>query len=457
MMSCLNASRGYRLDPQKTRLGNSSSSCAKKFLVASSQATTTTVTAATGASCSSSLLSDTKSSISSGGSESTSSHLVLTKKPRTRRRRPQEIYNEAAAALSAIYPKVFSAPHQKKNVEKFGHRHKIGESLDDAELLQEVPTLIRRARGIEEIELLYNQGGGGPVEFESGDSNNQVPNLSMAKDSPASSESKSQVEVPSPSPCASPSWDDSSSIEYEYCLLDSKDGEIDGSIMSSIMGDSSADPDFSMEVKGGWRICGGAAEHGEEQRLQCSAIRSLRRTSDCFSGPVLDYPFQKLRFSDKIMAEKEKNCMSFCSLDWLKADAASQRLKLKLNYEDVLNAWSDRGPLYTDDVQNPPMGFVDSSCGSMGANLWYDWIPDMSFWKSGIEENGMYGQTEDRSSVGEDGMLCGSGIREASVLRYKEKRRTRLFSKKIRYEVRKLNAERRPRMKGRFVRRLSDL
>ena len=43
------------------------------------------------------------------------------------------------------------------------------------------------------------------------------------------------------------------------------------------------------------------------------------------------------------------------------------------------------------------------------------------------------------------------GGREARVSRYREKRRTRLFSKKIRYEVRKLNAEKRPRMKGRFV------
>lgn len=39
------------------------------------------------------------------------------------------------------------------------------------------------------------------------------------------------------------------------------------------------------------------------------------------------------------------------------------------------------------------------------------------------------------------------GQREASVLRYKEKRRNRLFAKRIRYEVRKLNAENRPRMK----------
>lgn len=38
-------------------------------------------------------------------------------------------------------------------------------------------------------------------------------------------------------------------------------------------------------------------------------------------------------------------------------------------------------------------------------------------------------------------------IREASVLRYKEKRHNRLFAKRIRYEVRKLNAEKRPRIK----------
>lgn len=39
------------------------------------------------------------------------------------------------------------------------------------------------------------------------------------------------------------------------------------------------------------------------------------------------------------------------------------------------------------------------------------------------------------------------GQREASLQRYKEKRQSRLFSKRIRYEVRKLNAEKRPRMK----------
>lgn len=54
--------------------------------------------------------------------------------------------------------------------------------------------------------------------------------------------------------------------------------------------------------------------------------------------------------------------------------------------------------------------------------------------------------------MNENVAIVDSG-REARVSRYREKRRTRLFSKKIRYEVRKLNAEKRPRMKGRFVKR----
>lgn len=68
---------------------------------------------------------------------------------------------------------------------------------------------------------------------------------------------------------------------------------------------------------------------------------------------------------------------------------------------------------------------------------------------------------EVQCSHGEVGSIRGhpigsvDGGREARVSRYREKRRTRLFAKKIRYEVRKLNAEKRPRMKGRFVKRTS--
>lgn len=57
------------------------------------------------------------------------------------------------------------------------------------------------------------------------------------------------------------------------------------------------------------------------------------------------------------------------------------------------------------------------------------------------------GLVPDLSNGGHAATGSNDGGREARVQRYKDKRRTRLFSKKIRYEVRKLNAERRPRMK----------
>lgn len=99
---------------------------------------------------------------------------------------------------------------------------------------------------------------------------------------------------------------------------------------------------------------------------------------------------------------------------------------LKLNVTDVLAAWSDRGDFWIRPKSE------ENSKSSSDAGV----VPDL-----------------DAPSAGDD---SHSGAdRDARVLRYKEKRRTRLFSKKIRYEVRKLNAERRPRMKGRFVKRSS--
>ncbi|XP_065860716.1 zinc finger protein CONSTANS-LIKE 6-like [Euphorbia lathyris] len=103
---------------------------------------------------------------------------------------------------------------------------------------------------------------------------------------------------------------------------------------------------------------------------------------------------------------------------------------LRLDYEAIITAWASQGSPWTTGTRpdlNPD-----------------DCLPHfMDAW--GKEGHYPYG-----------GTIRGSnGAREARVLRYKEKRRNRLFSKKIRYEVRKLNAEKRPRMKGRFVKRTS--
>ncbi|XP_011076793.2 zinc finger protein CONSTANS-LIKE 16 [Sesamum indicum] len=111
----------------------------------------------------------------------------------------------------------------------------------------------------------------------------------------------------------------------------------------------------------------------------------------------------------------------------------SKRIFLRLDYEGVLSAWDDQKSPWTTG-ERPDL---DS------AGCWPDCM-------------GTCGTVH---VYGEMGMMIGHAVavgdggREARVSRYREKRRTRLFSKKIRYEVRKLNAEKRPRMKGRFVKR----
>ncbi|OMO69144.1 hypothetical protein COLO4_29226 [Corchorus olitorius] len=111
------------------------------------------------------------------------------------------------------------------------------------------------------------------------------------------------------------------------------------------------------------------------------------------------------------------------------------------------------GPLYIEGGDQSPQTVpnlhdaaaatvVGDAWGNASIDLWR--VPEMI-------SNDVGGvQIKEEVDVAED---WKRGHREASVLRYKEKRQNRLFSKRIRYEVRKLNAEKRPRLKGRFVKR----
>ncbi|KAM1254917.1 hypothetical protein ACFX2G_029803 [Malus domestica] len=127
--------------------------------------------------------------------------------------------------------------------------------------------------------------------------------------------------------------------------------------------------------------------------------------------------------TDKCFFEEEsyykKNIVKCESIGfWDDDDEKKVQLNLNLNYQEVMDAWSDRGTLWADDC----------SLSSMASNGNYiGEVPVME---------------EEKAR------------REARVLRYKEKRQSRLFSKKIRYQVRKLNADKRPRLKGRFVKRV---
>ncbi|CAL9101931.1 unnamed protein product [Musa textilis] len=96
---------------------------------------------------------------------------------------------------------------------------------------------------------------------------------------------------------------------------------------------------------------------------------------------------------------------------------------------------------------------VIAACSSNALSLWIDGVrPEFDPADSWPDVPAMAGAVKEMHHQQEVAHAADEG-REARVSRYREKRRTRLFSKKIRYEVRKLNAEKRPRMKGRFVKR----
>ncbi|KAG0592933.1 hypothetical protein KC19_1G291600 [Ceratodon purpureus] len=115
---------------------------------------------------------------------------------------------------------------------------------------------------------------------------------------------------------------------------------------------------------------------------------------------------------------------------------------LRLNYDDILSSWCDDRSLWTDGKrpQTVPEHFAFADPGPT-------MVPQNDF--GIVPELGTCSQANSTSGDHEN------GSRGARVTRYREKKRSRLFSKKIRYEVRKLNAESRPRMKGRFVKRTS--
>ncbi|XP_074576513.1 zinc finger protein CONSTANS-LIKE 16-like isoform X2 [Curcuma longa] len=107
--------------------------------------------------------------------------------------------------------------------------------------------------------------------------------------------------------------------------------------------------------------------------------------------------------------------------------------RLRLDYEAVISAWSANGSSPWTDGERPQINLASCWNDCMGGG-----------WGEGRGGAGG-GVAQGTVDVG----------RQARVSRYREKRRTRLFAKKIRYEVRKLNAEKRPRMKGRFVKRVA--
>ncbi|KAG5221707.1 zinc finger protein [Salix suchowensis] len=146
-----------------------------------------------------------------------------------------------------------------------------------------------------------------------------------------------------------------------------------------------------------------------------------------------NFDYEKLVDGDEEVEEKKLPVPETVMMNSTGYKEMKRNVSLRLDYESVIIAWANQGCPWTTGSR-PELNPDDSWTDSMGA------CP-----KDGSNPYGGLGSHT----------RGGDGEREARVMRYKEKRRTRLFSKKIRYEVRKLNAEKRPRMKGRFVKRAS--
>ncbi|KAK9272316.1 hypothetical protein L1049_002687 [Liquidambar formosana] len=187
---------------------------------------------------------------------------------------------------------------------------------------------------------------------------------------------------------------------------------------------------------------GGAAAAAAANELVRAALRNRER----------DASEEKWVCYSEVVEKKEEEVTS-CAVD-VRYKNTARRLSLKLDYEEILNAWSDKGPLYIEgeSPQTVP-DLHDDFLPQDGANVLMDgWgsVGNAGLWR--VPEMG--GNVSSMKMEEEGGReRWKMGQREASVLRYKEKRQSRLFAKRIRYEVRKLNAEKRPRMKGRFVKR----
>ncbi|XP_076914399.1 protein CHLOROPLAST IMPORT APPARATUS 2-like [Bidens hawaiensis] len=324
------------------------------------------------------------SSPSSIFSESSNSLIaVSTRKPRTPRKRPNQTYNEAAALLSTACPAIFSVTKKYTNQTEFSNPHSY---------------LFNEPREL----LLFEK----PKEIEFNGRWTRSPSLSSL-----SEEYRDDFDTES--------------------LLDEEIGEGIDSIMGKSNSNTNTNTNSNEKSCYGYPVGLGIGGY-----LECNfgfglrnGVRALKNVDE---GNWWSYPVVNVMNVSSLAMKKTEKCrvgkkkkvadlmksVPECSIGDEGCENGTM-LMLKLDYEKVLKAWSDKGSPVPEGVSGSESPGSDIHARLAQIDL--------------FSENG--------------------GVREASVNRYKEKRRTRFFSKKIRYQVRKVNADLRPRSKGRFVRR----
>ncbi|CAA2938158.1 CHLOROPLAST IMPORT APPARATUS 2-like [Olea europaea subsp. europaea] len=357
---------------------------------------------------------------------------ISTRKPRTPRKRPNQTYNEAAAILSAAYPKIFSANHLTKPYKFTKPHYNCNNSFpyEPSELF--MPFHVFENSGF----LLH------PPILEK-------PNF------PIEPKGISAFDKP----CQSPGEINSGGGSLEICddyqedfiagsILDAEIEEGIDSIMGQLTTGNNSVDDSSTRQMSSWCYgypigLGFGGTFGFGMRRE---VRAMKKVDD---GNWWRFPSVNVQDitpkTGKITSEKKKkkiekafepnnsalSKLKSSSIKPNKVNSASKSpkeeailpkpsagLSLKLNYDNVLNAWSDKGSPFSGETPS------DSEAARHDV-------------QTRLAQIDLFGEDE---------------VRESSVLCDKEKQRKHLFSKKIRYQVRKVNADQRLRTKGRFVR-----
>ncbi|XP_028785088.1 protein CHLOROPLAST IMPORT APPARATUS 2 isoform X2 [Neltuma alba] len=359
----------------------------------------------------------TSSSPSSTISESSDSPLAIsTRKSRTPRKRPNQTYNEAAAMLSTAYPNLFPSESLKKP----GKFTKTIDNFADesSELffpfqIFDTSSFLLQHQPIQQKPVKF------PVEPK-------AVNLTE-KSCQSPGEISSGVNTQE--------FDDDCREDFDAeSILDEEIGEGIDSIMGSRAEDSHGASCHDEHVNHRTADSTGF-NFGGKFDFRLRALRGVDEGNYWWSFPAV---VNMLEISPEIKKptpaastspekKKKKKTRKVEKLTTIESkipelpkessipkEKSNPGLLLKLNYNEVLNAWSDRSSPFTGESPASDVHGNDVAARLAQIDL---------LWESGE----------------------GGVMREASVLRYKEKRRTRLFSKKIRYQVRKVNADQRPR------------
>ncbi|KAK4432668.1 protein CHLOROPLAST IMPORT APPARATUS 2 [Sesamum alatum] len=361
------------------------------------------------------------SSPSSTLSESSNSPLTIsTRKPRTPRKRPNQTYNEAAAILSTAYPKIFPTKHKFTN----SHTTKTPFLFEPSDLFMPFPVI-----NSSEYVLL------------------ERPNSRIG----------TKGSNPFEKPCQSPGEINSQGSSFlEVCDEYEEDFDAESILdeeieegIDSIMGNLSMD-NRPMNDSNSYSYSSGTYTNaccygypvglgfdlGHGIRRELRAMRNVDEGDDWWRFPSVNVGDITQKFAQIPVNKKKKNVEkkssesareeSFPSTIPNKEKSASKEsipqpnagLLLKLNYDNIMNAWSDKGSPFYSDAPG-----AESARNDVQARL---------------EQIDLFPENR--------------GGRGAIVLRSKEKQRTRVSSKKIGYQVRKVNANRRPKTKGKVVR-----